>query len=89
MVAITPPQPAAAFKILGFEEPFGHRTFQEVWLRRYGGHTGEWLTGVMEATIQECQQNRIGIPPQFYDAKHDIEKVETARFHEKYQTVAL
>jgi hypothetical protein len=77
---------AAAFTSIGFIEPIGHQTFQEVWIRRYAGHTGEWLTGIMEATIQECQQRHIGVPPQFFAAKHDIEKAENIRFREKYKT---
>jgi hypothetical protein len=43
----------------------------------------------MEETIQECQRSEIGIPPQFYTAKHNIEEQETALFNQKYRTAAL
>jgi len=68
---------AAAFSAIGFSAPFGDRKFQKVFLRRYAARVpGEWLTEVMESTIQACQQEEIGIPPQFYEAKRDVEKRE-------------
>lgn len=49
---MSPQKDAAAFLALGYEKPFGHRKFQEVWLRRFAGRNGEWLTAVMEDTIR-------------------------------------
>jgi hypothetical protein len=81
---------AAAYLYLGFEKPFGQPDFQEVWLRNFEARQSDptkpnfqWLTEVMEATIQECYQEKIGIPPQFFDAKHDIEKGEAIEFANK------
>ena len=71
---------AAAFAAIGFDlGPFGHKPFQEVWIRKFKGR-GEWLTALMEETIQECQEKNIGIPPQFYSAKHRVEEEENAIF---------
>lgn len=80
---------AAAFRVIGFEKPFGQPAFQEVWLRRFASRNGEWLTAVMEATIQECNQRQIGVPPQFFDAKRDVEKREQAEFENKHRTAPL
>lgn len=80
---------ATAFLAIGFEKPFGQPAFQEVFLRRFADRNGEWLTTVMEAAIQECNQSRIGIPPQFFDAKRDVEKREQAEFETKHRTAPL
>jgi hypothetical protein len=70
---------AAAFRDIGFEKPFGHKRFQQVFLELYPAkRPTEFLTAVMEATIQECQRRKIGVPPQFYDAKRDVEARENA-----------
>jgi hypothetical protein len=71
---------AAAFSALGYDQPFGQKPFKEIWTRRYREKSGEWLTEAMEGTIQECQQRIIGVPPQFYKCKHEIEKYEEALF---------
>jgi hypothetical protein len=81
---------AAAFAAIGFDlGPFGQPAFQEVWTRRFKGKTGDWLTQVMEETIQECQQRSIGVPPQFYTAKHSIEQEENTQFNHKHKTALL
>lgn len=68
---------AAAFTSIGFDKPFGHPKFQSLWLRNYRNRSGmEWMTQTMEATIQECQREKINVPPQFYAAKRDIEMGE-------------
>ena len=71
---------AAAFTDLGFEKPFGRPNFQAIYVTHYVAsiHNGTWLTEAMEDTIQECQKLNIGVPPQFYDAKHDVEVRERA-----------
>ena len=70
---------ATAFSVLGFDRPFGHQPFQRIWLRRFcHQQPEEWLTQVMEATIQECDERHIKVPPQFYDAKRDVERREMA-----------
>lgn len=79
---------AAAYSAIGFDAPFGQKQFQEVWIRRFKGK-GEWLTEAMEWAIQECQSRGIGVPPQFYDAKHYIEKEEKTLFDAKYRRVPL
>lgn len=72
---------AAAFDAIGFDKPFGHPKFKAIWLRKFKERKGEeWLTGTMEETIQECQKENIGIPPQFYAAKRDVDAKETAEF---------
>lgn len=73
---------AAAFTELGHDGPFGHKAFQAIWLSRYADvkRKGGWLTDAMEQTIQECQEERIRIPPQFYDAKRTVEKIDHAEF---------
>jgi hypothetical protein len=81
---------AAAFTAIGFDlGPFGQTAFQKVWVRKHRHHTGEWLTAVMEETIQECQREGIGIPPPFYSAKHRIEAEENAQFAAKYRRTPL
>jgi hypothetical protein len=80
---------AAAFHVIGFEKPFGQPTFQEIWFRKFASRNGEWLTAVMEATIQECYSAKVGIPPQFFDAKHDVEKRENAEFEAKIRKTPL
>ena len=80
---------APAFLAIGFEKPFGQPAFQEVWLRRFASRNGEWLTAVMEATIQECNQRKIGVPPQFFDVKHDVEKLEAVEAENKFRTAPL
>jgi prophage maintenance system killer protein len=69
---------AAAFQSIGFEHPFGHANFQAVFLDEYLNPKGRWITQIMEAAIQRCQGERIGIPPQFFDAKRDVEARENA-----------
>lgn len=70
---------AAAFHSIGFDRPFGHKPFQRIWLRRYEGmNSSEWLTATMEATIQECISSKVTVPPQFFDAKRDVEARENA-----------
>lgn len=68
---------AAAFRAIGFEVPFGSALFQGIWVNEFCKEA-PWLTMKMEATIQYCQRKHIGIPPQFYSAKHDVEKSEMA-----------
>jgi hypothetical protein len=80
---------AAAFSSIGFDSPFGDLKFQEVFLRRFANRNGEWLTQIMEATIQECYRKEIGIPPQFYQAKHEIEEREQAEFENKFRKAPL
>jgi uncharacterized protein YdaU (DUF1376 family) len=80
--------PATAFHAIGFDEPFGHRSFQHNWVRNFkvARESGEYLTSAMERTIQQCNSQNIGVPPQFFDAKRDIEKNEVAHFKEKHRT---
>jgi len=81
---------AAAFDAIGFDKPFGHPKFKTIWLRRFKERKErEWLTETMEATIQECQQEKIGIPPQFYPAKHEVETREAAEFDRRYHRTPL
>jgi hypothetical protein len=67
----------AAYLAIGFEQPFGQPRFQKIWEEEFAKEA-EWLTIKMEATIQRCQKLRVGIPPQFYDAKHAVEARENA-----------
>lgn len=68
---------AAAFSAAGFEKPFGHKPFQAIWVRHfYSRGEKDWISWTMEQAIQECQQRGIGVPPAFFDAKHDVEKAE-------------
>jgi uncharacterized protein YdaU (DUF1376 family) len=68
----------AAFQSIGFEHPFGHANFQAVFLDECLNPKGRWMTQIMEATIQRCQGDNIGVPPQFYEAKRDVEARENA-----------
>jgi hypothetical protein len=79
---------AAAFRSIGYESPFGKLEFQEVWIRRFENRNGEWLTQVMEATIQECYRKKIAIPKEFYPAKHDVEKLEMIEHEKKHGKAA-
>jgi hypothetical protein len=80
---------AAAFSCIGFDEPFGQPPFQKVFLERMAKRNGDWLTMTMEATIQECQRKKIGIPPQFYSAKRSVESLENAEAAAKYKRTPL
>jgi hypothetical protein len=82
---------AAAFTDIGFEQPFGRPNFQAIWVTHFleAKRNGTWLTQAMENTIQECQKVNIGIPPQFYDAKHDVEAREKIEFDNKHRKVPL
>lgn len=66
---------AAAFSAIGFDRPFGPIPFQQIWISNFEKEA-EWVTIKMEATIQECQDRAIGIPPQFYEAKRVVEADE-------------
>jgi uncharacterized protein YdaU (DUF1376 family) len=79
---------AASFSAIGFDQPFGDRRFQTVWIEEYE-KPAEWLTMKMESAIQRCQAGRIGVPPQFYDAKHRVEGEEAATFHRKHHRTPL
>jgi hypothetical protein len=80
----------AAFTAIGSDlGPYGQEAFQEVWVRKFRHHNGEWLTAVMEETIQECQRSKIGVPPRFYSAKHRIEEEENAQFADRYRKAPL
>jgi hypothetical protein len=81
----------AAFTAIGFDKSFGHKRFQEIWIRHFSKRTShdEWLTPVMEATIQECQRKSIGVPPEFFKAKHEIENHENAAANQKYKRTPL
>jgi hypothetical protein len=80
----------AAFSSIGHERPFGQRKFQEIWLKNYSNRESlEWLTMSMEATIQECLKKHIGIPPQFYSAKRDVEARENEVARQKYKRTPL
>lgn len=73
---------AAAWTSLNFDRPFGHTPFRNIWLKRYAAwekddHRG-WMTDLMENTINECQSLRIKVPPQFFDAKREVEAREMA-----------
>lgn len=84
-----PKSTASAFDAIGFENPFGPREFQAVWIRRFEGRNGAWITETMEATIQECYDKKIAIPPQFYEAKHEVEKRERDEFDSKNKKTPL
>lgn len=73
---------AAAFLAIGFKEAFGHCAFQDIWVANYLAATenGSWLTGAMERTIQACQDSKVGVPPQFFSAKHEVEAAENLAF---------
>jgi len=82
---------AAAFVAIGFDKPFGQVKFQSIWLKHFEIviAAGEWLTQAMEDTAQECQSLSIGVPPQFFSAKRDVEAREMAEFERKYHRTPL
>lgn len=73
---------AAAFLDLGFDQPFGHNSFQTIWLSHYASAKakGTWLSAAMEDAIQECQSSNVRVPPQFFEVKRDVEKLDQAEF---------
>jgi hypothetical protein len=75
---------AAAFRSIGFDNPFGQPAFQKVWLRQFTDRNGKWLTQVMEAAIQECNQKKIKVPTPFFDAKRHVEKQEMIEYEQKF-----
>jgi hypothetical protein len=79
------PNAAAAFLAIGFDRPFGHYAFQEVWLRQFTARkNGEWLTEVMESTFQECQRKGIKVPHLFGEAKRNVERYEQIEYDQKH-----
>jgi uncharacterized protein YdaU (DUF1376 family) len=82
---------AAAFIAIGFDKPFGQPQFQAIWAKHFEIATaaGEWLTQAMEDTAQECQTLKVGIPPQFFTAKREVESREMAEFERKYHRTPL
>lgn len=76
---------SVAFSQIGFDKPFGHVKFQKIFLAEFSKWPDqtEWLTAVMESTIQECQCQQTGVPPQFFEAKKDVEKRESIEFNNK------
>lgn len=74
---------AAAFSVIGFPEPFGHPRFQKVFLEEMQKGPDEWTTITLERIAQRCQSEGIGIPPQFFDAKRDVEARENAQVNRK------
>jgi hypothetical protein len=80
----------SAFSAIGFDEPFGQKEFQRIWLSRFSQRDpDQWLTAVMEATIQECQERNIGIPPQFFGAKRDVEARENEEAKRRFKRTPL
>ena len=76
--------PAAAFLAIGFEHPFGHRPFQKIFIDKFSHqHPGQWLTDVMELTCQECDRLGVKVPPQFYEAKRDVEAAENQKIKKR------
>ncbi len=82
---------AAAFVAIGFDKPFGQVKFQAIWIKHFeiAIAAGEWLTQAMEDTAQECQSLNIGVPPQFFSAKREVETREMAEFERKYHRTPL
>lgn len=80
--ASTPPinvSPAIrqTFKDMGYEQPFGHPKFQEIFAQEYGEeqtHQPPNWTDAMERTIIRCNDGGIKVPPVFYLHKREIEK---------------
>jgi hypothetical protein len=82
----------AAFLELGFETVFGQKAFQAIFIKHHQKYLEdgyEYLTDALEATIQECQAGNIGIPPQFYEAKHTVEMDDKIRFQNKHHRTPL
>lgn len=78
----------AAFSSIGFDAPFGHPKFRTIWLEEFA-KDAEWLTIKMESAIQRCQQESIGVPPQFFSAKRQVEADENAIASAKYRRTPL
>jgi hypothetical protein len=80
-----------AFKEIGHEALFGQPSFQAIWVAHYreAKRNGGWITAAMEAAIQECQKLKIGVPPQFYEAKKNVLKNENAEFDRRYRRAPL
>src|SRR5713226_5868950 len=81
---------AAAFEAIGHEEPFGQVRFQEKWIRNFESRApGEWLTIVMERTIQECQNEKIPVPKPFFSAKRGVEGRDDVEFKNAHRGTPL
>lgn len=75
---------AAAWTSIGFAKPIGHKSFRSVWEARFQTRgEKEWLTDVMERTIQDCEHLGVKVPPPFFEAKRAIEAEENAAFNPK------
>jgi len=79
---------SAAFSAIGFDACFGTLRFQAIWTANFE-KAAEWLTIKMEACIQQCQREGVGVPPQFYSAKHTVESDENLAFKAKYRRTPL
>lgn len=71
---------AAAFSAIGFDKPVGDNKFQTILIAKYQERACaiETRTDFLEAVLQECQANRIGVPPQVYAMKRRIEEEDRA-----------
>lgn len=75
---------AAAWTSIGFAKPIGHKSFRSVWEARFQTKgEKEWLTDVMERTIQDCEHLGVKVPPPFFEAKRAVETEENAMFNPK------
>lgn len=75
---------AAAWTSIGFAKPIGHKSFRSVWEGRFQTKgEKEWLTDVMERTIQDCEHLGVKVPPPFFEAKRSVEAEENAAFNPK------
>src|ERR1700738_5197428 len=63
-------QSAAAFRALGFEEPFGRIEFRKVRTEEYKAlseNPDGTFTDAMERTMQRCKSVKIPVPPLFFN----------------------
>jgi hypothetical protein len=72
----------AAFLAFGFNEKFGHPSFQRIVIRRAPEIEIEHVETVMERVIQDCQDCGINYPPAWLDRKHALEMSRSTQIFE-------
>jgi hypothetical protein len=84
LASLGPPAAAAAiigaaFRELGFTEPFGNLKFQRIWAEeweRIPPDANGGGTDAMERTAQRCKKQGVAVPPIFYKVKRKVEEAE-------------
>jgi hypothetical protein len=73
-----PPDSLGAWQAIGAGFPFGNSRFRGQWAKWFElGESANYPIGEsMERCITHCQDQKISVPPHFFELKRSIEEVE-------------